>query len=200
MTSDDNVAIGQASLCGKVGKRQRAVVVPRFGRRLKGLREDADFSQQKVVNGVVGRFGLKFDRSSLAQWEAGTVAGPDAALLWALATFFGESTSRLAYELANERGRLDLSIYEPTREVIGAESHTFEDGGTPADSPDATTLDDFLGDSMKELPDRTLLSGLVYAWTELLHSTEARRRFVRHCVAYAASMPSSGVTGTEGNE
>ena len=67
----------------------RAIVAPLFGEQLRKLRGGQSRGQ---VCGALARFGLTVDRSTLLHYEAGTVAAPDPAVLWALGRHYGLDT------------------------------------------------------------------------------------------------------------
>lgn len=65
--------------------RHRPLVTPEFGaqlQRLRGARSRGEICRR------VAEYGLTMDRSTLLQYERGTVAAPDPAILWALGRIY----------------------------------------------------------------------------------------------------------------
>jgi transcriptional regulator with XRE-family HTH domain len=83
-------------------KRERVVCCPRFGERLRQLRGDE--SRQDVCDAIKAHHNLFIDRSTLLQYERGTVKAPDPVILWALAQHYGvEDVGDLIVVLVKER-------------------------------------------------------------------------------------------------
>jgi hypothetical protein len=60
-----------------------------FGRQLRRLRAK---ESRGAVCRALARWGLTLDRSTLLQYERGTVAAPDPGILWALGRHYGLTT------------------------------------------------------------------------------------------------------------
>jgi len=65
---------------------ERAVVAPKFGALLTTLR--GSHTSRGVICSKLARFGLALDRSTLLQYERGTVASPSPTILWGLAQIY----------------------------------------------------------------------------------------------------------------
>ena len=84
----------------KRDRRDRPVVVPIFGAQLlalRGKRSRGWMCQQLTT------FGLSLDRSTLLQYERGTVASPDPAILWGLGRLYHVSLDDLVLALMRDR-------------------------------------------------------------------------------------------------
>jgi transcriptional regulator with XRE-family HTH domain len=92
------------------GKRERPIVVPEFGRLLSTWRTvEPKRSRGVVCRQLFNRYGLHLDDTSLLQYERGTVAAPDPAMLWALARIYGANFLALVAALVAERTRRPLT-------------------------------------------------------------------------------------------
>lgn len=94
MTTPTRPALGAA-------RRPRPVISPNFGRQLTRLRGTR--SRGDVVRGLQ-RYGIAVDRSTLLQYEHGSVSAPDPAILWALGRYYGlDSIDELIAVLVMDR-------------------------------------------------------------------------------------------------
>lgn len=86
---------------------------PRFGAQLRDLRGEQ--SRQAVCDAVKSDYGLFLDRSTLLQYERGTVKAPDPVMLYVLAQHYGlDGVDGLIAVLVRER------LVRPVgRDVIG---------------------------------------------------------------------------------
>lgn len=80
--------------------RQRPVIAPTFGKYLSELRGTRS---RGVICEELKRFGVELDRSTLLQYERGTVSAPDPAALWALGRLYRVSLDDLALVLLRDR-------------------------------------------------------------------------------------------------
>lgn len=100
--------------------RTRVICCPQFGARLRDLRDDE--SRQAVCDAVKNDFGLFLDRSTLLQYERGTVKAPDPVMLYVLAQHYGlDDVGELIVVLVKERlarpvGRDTITRSKFTRE------------------------------------------------------------------------------------
>lgn len=84
----------------KRAKRERPIVVPMFGSQLRELRGKR--SRGAMCNDLT-TFGLRLDRSTLLQYERGTVGSPDPAVLWGLGRLYHVSLDDLVLALMRDR-------------------------------------------------------------------------------------------------
>jgi transcriptional regulator with XRE-family HTH domain len=89
-------------------KRERPVVVPEFGNLLVDLRGKR--SRGLVVRILLDSYALKLDDTSLLQYERGTVAAPDPAILWALSRIYGADFEELISALVMERTGREVAV------------------------------------------------------------------------------------------
>lgn len=83
-------------------RRERTIHCPQFGALLLSLRGKE--SRSAVCRFINEDFGLWLDRSTLLQYERGTVKAPDPAILFALAYHYGvEEVGDLIAVLVKER-------------------------------------------------------------------------------------------------
>jgi transcriptional regulator with XRE-family HTH domain len=64
----------------------RSIVAPQFGALLTTLR--GAHTSRGIICAKLARFGLALDRSTLLQYERGTVASPSPTILWGLAQIY----------------------------------------------------------------------------------------------------------------
>lgn len=101
---------------------KRRVVAPRFGEALRRLRGRQ--SRGEVCR-VLASKGLALDRSTLLQYERGTVATPNLAIVWTLAKHYGVSdrefarlTAILTHELTGKKGPLPVLARRADPELV----------------------------------------------------------------------------------
>jgi len=83
-------------------RRDRPIVVPTFGAYLKQLRGKT--SRGKICEQLTKHYpGLKLDRSTLLQYERGTVLSPDPAILGGLARLYRVPLDDLIVHLIRDR-------------------------------------------------------------------------------------------------
>jgi transcriptional regulator with XRE-family HTH domain len=173
-----------------VRKRERPVVVPRFGAGLRALRERVEGrSQEWVVRALMTRFGLRFSRATLSQYEKGTVLAPDAGVLWGLAQIYDVPPGGLLAYLVAERSDGKVSVPEVTVGVPIALPPLAESGITHSSTPagqEARVAEPEMFD---------LLKG---AWA--MCPAHRRKDFAYHCVNYARGLDAREATGTDPKE
>ncbi len=96
---------------------EKPVLIPAFGAWLQKLRGTR--SRATVARLARDRFGVDFDESTLANYEAGRVLAPDPGTLWALAHIYEASIDAIiARLLENRANRSATTLASPTRTVL----------------------------------------------------------------------------------
>lgn len=90
-------------------RRERPIVAPTFGARLMTLR---GARSRGVICRMLRQYGLELDRSTLLQYERGTVGSPDPAILWALGRIYHVSIDDLVLDLVRDRTRRPVPAAE----------------------------------------------------------------------------------------
>jgi transcriptional regulator with XRE-family HTH domain len=175
-----------------VRKRERPVVAPAFGAQLTALRERVEGrSQEWVVRALASRFGLSFSRSTLSQYEKGTVLAPDAGILWGLAQIYDVPVMGLIQYLVAERSGGKVTVPEVTAGVHTAQPLSAVSGDTHSSTPawqEARVAE-------SENVDLELFGILRGAWR--ICPASHRALFALHCANYAAGLASGReATGT----
>lgn len=160
------------------------MVVPRFGARLKALRKAVKIgnkarSQEYVTNRLAARYGLPLDRSTLSEYEKGTVMAPDAGTLWGLAQIYDVSVATLAECLVAERSGGKMAMPEVIAGVHAASLSSSKDPGViPPRTPTAS--------QEAGMPELGVFNVLIGAWEMVpLHR---RNFFAQQVVNLAASL------------
>lgn len=83
-----------------VSLRTRPIVAPTFGARLFALRGSS--SRGAICDRLVA-FGLSLDRSTLLQYERGTVGSPDPVILWGLGQIYAVALTDLVGALVYDQ-------------------------------------------------------------------------------------------------
>jgi transcriptional regulator with XRE-family HTH domain len=166
------------------------VVVPRFGARLKALREAVKIgnkkrSQEHVANRLAVKYGLQLDRSTLSEYEKGTVMAPDAGVLWGLAQIYDVPVGELAQFLVAERSGGKVSVPEVTAGVHIASPLSATSGATQSSTPAGQEA------RVGEPDIFDLIRG---AWK--LCPEHRREYFAVHCVNFAAGIAEREAKGT----
>jgi transcriptional regulator with XRE-family HTH domain len=87
---------------------QKRVALPQFAKQLVKLRGT---QSRGAICRALARLGLPCDRSTLLQYERGTVTAPDPALLWGLAWVYHIDVSELLVVIVGDRtGRPSRSV------------------------------------------------------------------------------------------
>lgn len=100
----------------KALRRERPIVAAGFGARLRLLRGSR--SRAAVCEQLRAR-GLSLDRSTLLQYERGTVGSPDPVMLWGLSHLYRVSVDDLVADLLRDRTGLIVPRREATIELNG---------------------------------------------------------------------------------
>lgn len=90
--------------------RTRPIVAPTFGAHLQALR---GAHSRGAICDQLTPFGLSLDRSTLLQYERGTVGSPDPVILWALAQIYGMRLDDLFSALVFDRTGQVVPVHEP---------------------------------------------------------------------------------------
>lgn len=99
----------------------RKVVAPSFGRQLTSLRGTRN--RGGICRGVMAIGGIRFDRSTLLQYERGTVGAPDPVAVYALAEIYGVAVADLIRCLVADRAHrpaASLQVNTERRRLLDA--------------------------------------------------------------------------------
>jgi len=99
-----------------MNERKRSVALPKFGAQLRRLRGD---QTRGDICRALETYGLKVDRSTLLQYERGTVKAPDPAILWALGRIYQQASiddllTIIAIERTGRTLRQGVELARPT--------------------------------------------------------------------------------------
>lgn len=104
--------------------RHRPVVVPAFGAylaRLRGRSSRRARSSRGAICKRLEQYGLTLDRSTLLQYERGTVTAPDPAILWGLSRLYHVPFDEMVLELVRERSKTPEALPADTRPSLDHE-------------------------------------------------------------------------------